>query len=142
MTATKPQKIAPKCADRDTFKVDRRFANECKHAANVRAWALVWKGQPAGSLVANFSDNPNGSVCTATVRIYAGPLKDLPIVTGRAGGYGYDKFSAAVDAAMSSGITNYHEFTKSHGVEYLHGAGDSVVESLFTAMGYVVARAL
>lgn len=141
-TETKTRKVTPKFHDRNTFKVDRRFANECKHAASVRAWALIWKGQPAGAIVANFSDNPGGAVCTVTIRVYSGPLKELPIVTGRAGGYGYDKFSAAADAALRSGMTNADEWMKSHGVEYLHGGGDSVLESLLTSAGYVVAKAL
>lgn len=142
MTTKSARKVTPKFHDRNTFKVDRRFANECKHAANVRAWALVWKGKPAGSIVANFSDNPAGAVCTVTIRVYLGPLKELPIVTGRAGGYGYDKFSEAFEQAMRTGITNFSKFIESRGVRYIGGAGDSVVQSFLESLGYVVARAL
>lgn len=78
---------------------------EMKGPKYTTAWALLFNGIPAGKLIANWSDNPNGTVCSATVYIWAGPL-DLKTQTGKkkldfgnigkAAGYGYDKLSQAV----------------------------------------------
>lgn len=73
--------------------------NDLKHVQNTTAVALLFNGKPAGRIVANWSDNPAGSVCTASVIIWAGPLENAGFdyrTTGRAGGYGYDKLSQAV----------------------------------------------
>lgn len=76
-----------------------------KGPKSVTAWALLWNGKPAGKLIANWSDNKNGTVCSASLYIYSGPLSpddknngvtfDFGTV-GKAGGYGYDKLSQAV----------------------------------------------
>lgn len=98
------------------------------HVKSVKAWALLFNGEMAGRIVANYSDNPNGSVCTATVGFWNGPLKDTNASTGRAGGYGYDKFSAAVSSALNKvGVKNDVE-----------GRGDSSVKSLLEKIGYSV----
>ena len=73
--------------------------NDLKHVKGTTATALLFNGKPAGRIIANWSDNPNGSVCTASVIIFAGSLEGLGLdytITGRAGGYGYDKLSQAV----------------------------------------------
>lgn len=82
-----------------------KYVNELKHPKGTTAWALLWEGKPAGKLVANWSDNPSGAVCSASIYIFSGPL-DLKTQTGstkldygnigKAGGYGYDKLSQAV----------------------------------------------
>lgn len=92
-----------------------RSAWDCPHVQSVKAWALVLtprtiNGEPqedrsdlgrmAGRIVANYSDNPNGAVCTVTLHFFAGPLAIMPTTTGTAGGGGYDKFSAAVADAL------------------------------------------
>lgn len=78
---------------------------EMQGPANTNAWALIFAGKPAGKMVANWSNNPNGTVCSASVYIWAGPLdlKDQKGkfkfdygTVGKAGGYGYDKLSQAV----------------------------------------------
>jgi hypothetical protein len=79
---------------------------EFKHVAGTTAKAILFEGKPAGRLIANWSDNPSGTVCTASVIIWAGPLKDAKHPKtgkefnygniGKAGGYGYDKLSQAV----------------------------------------------
>jgi hypothetical protein len=72
---------------------------EFKHVAGTTAKAILFNGKPAGRLIANWSDNQNGTVCTASVIIWAGELKDKGFdysVIGKAGGYGYDKLSQAV----------------------------------------------
>jgi hypothetical protein len=70
-----------------------------KHVAGTTAKAILFNGKPAGRLIANWSDNPAGTVCTASVIIWAGELKDKKFDysnMGKAGGYGYDKLSQAV----------------------------------------------
>ena len=86
----------------------KRTAFDCPHVQSVAVFALIHPDLPgkiAGRIVANYSDNPNGSVCTATVHIFAGPLAIIPTCTGRAGGYGYDKLSSAVCSALHKAIT-------------------------------------
>lgn len=85
-----------------------KSAFDCSHVKSVRAWAILHDGKGergsdanAGRIVANFSDNPNGSVCTLTLHFWGGPLEIMPGTTGQAGGYGYDKFSAAMSDALS-----------------------------------------
>lgn len=80
--------------------------NEFKHVQGTTAKALIYEGKPAGRVIANWSDNPNGAVCTASVIIWGGPLGSSKNEKtgaqfnynnlGKAGGYGYDKLSQAV----------------------------------------------
>ncbi len=105
-----------------------KSAYDMPHVKSVKAWAVMFSGEMAGRIVANYSDNPNGSVCTATVGFWNGPLKDTVASTGRAGGYGYDKFSAAVSSALNKiGVKND-----------VDGRGDSSVKSLIEKIGYSV----
>ena len=77
-----------------------------KHCAGSTARAILFEGKPAGRLIANWSDNRAGAVCSASVVLWAGPLKDARHPKtgkefnygniGKAGGYGYDKLSEAV----------------------------------------------
>lgn len=66
-----------------------------------------------GRIVATWSDNAAGSVCTAVVMIYGNePSKEIKDVVdanqkamrgpfiGKAGGYGYDKLSSAIYEAL------------------------------------------
>lgn len=78
---------------------------DLKHVSSVTAIALLWEGKPAGKIVANWSDNPAGSVCTALVLIHEGPLASIVGdkfcgSIGKAGGYGYDKLSTAIEDAL------------------------------------------
>jgi len=90
-----------------------------KHVKSVTAIALYKDGKSAGSIICNWSDNPAGSVCTAQVSLWDGEISsqikeihikteyldtDLPILMiGKAGGYGYDKRSSAIAAALGKG---------------------------------------
>jgi len=84
----------------------KTHVNEMKHCAGSTAKAILFEGKPAGRLIANWSDNPAGTVCSASVILWAGPLKDMKHPktgkefnygnVGKAGGYGYDKLSQAV----------------------------------------------
>ncbi len=108
-----------------------RTAFDCKHVKSVHAWALLHpdapNGRGAGRIVADFSDNPAGAVCTATVCVWAGPLAEMPASTGRAGGYGYCKFSAAVDEALCKAGQDAGD---------MHGRGGSAIRKWFEARGY------
>lgn len=78
-----------------------------KHVKSVSMMILQDKTtrEIRGKIIANFSDNPNGSVCTAQIISYdyqgqSNPLILLDPCIGKAGGYGYDKLSTAVAQAL------------------------------------------
>lgn len=119
------------------------------HVKSVRAWALMLKGEMAGKIVANFSDNPNGSVCAAQVIIWTGPLssKEIrPVALGKAGGYGYDKFSAAVSDSLQKlglGYDSLKDKVKDQKEIYgMSGAGDSSVKAFFSKNGYTIVEVI
>ena len=115
-------------------------AFDCQHVKSIKAWALLhpdvkhMPGQFAGRIIANWSDNPAGSNVTATICVWSGPLNITEgSWTGKAGGYGYCKFSAAVsDALHRAGIPH----------EGMSGAGESVVRRFFEGHGYTVLEVL
>ena len=90
-----------------------------KMVKGVSAIALLKAGKPVGKIVANWSDNPAGSVCTAQVMLWDGPISEQikkrqvktdflncelsVVMIGKADGYGYDKLSAAISAALRVG---------------------------------------
>jgi hypothetical protein len=92
---------------------------DLKHVKSVSAIVLLKEGKPAGKIICNWSDNPAGSVCTAQVLLYDGVISarikekhvktefldcKLPVsMIGKAGGYGYDKRSSAIDSALRAG---------------------------------------
>ena len=109
-----------------------------KHVSNVTAKAIVYNGKQAGRLIANWSDNPAGSVCSASVIIWAGPLADCKHPKtgaafnyrniGKAGGYGYDKLSQAVwQCFENAGVQT--EVVK---------PGNGQTDEEFTARGYEI----
>lgn len=126
-----------------------KSAFDCKHVRSVMAYVLTHPdcerpGAIAGRIVGDFSDNPNGAVCTATLHVWAGPLKFIPTTTGKAGGGGYDKASAAVcdalyrareDAKMYPGIDDNDKMAA---LEFpdLAGRGMSTVAEWFRKHGY------
>jgi len=84
----------------------KKLISDFKNVKNVTAKAILLNGKPAGRLIANWSDNPNGTVCSASVIIWSGELANAKndktgaefnyCNIGKAGGYGYDKLSQAV----------------------------------------------
>lgn len=110
-----------------------KSAFDCSHVKSVRAYAVLLNGTPAGRVVANWSDNPAGSVCTVTVGIWDGELKGMPSVTARAKGFGYCKFSAAFESAIQSAGVEIHD---------VHGAGESEVEKWLESHGYTAFRVI
>ena len=108
----------------------KRYVQEMTHVRSVSAVALLYDGVPAGKIIANWSDNDSGSVCTAQICIHGGPFADMPITKGSASGCGYCKFSAAVDEAINKvwpGNVERKSFS---------GAGDNAVEAFFKSYGY------
>ena len=88
-----------------------------KHVKHVSAVCLLnaKTGEYCGRIVANWSDNPAGSVCAAQVMIFGNePSKEIKAVVeanqkamagphiGKAGGYGYDKLSQAIWASLKA----------------------------------------
>jgi hypothetical protein len=105
---------------------------DLKHVKSVSAVAILYEGKPAGKIIANWSDNSNGSVCTAMVSIWLGPLGDMPRAVGRAGGYGYDKLSAAINEAISKVISEDPDKI----APKFDGCGMSAVRKWFEQFGY------
>jgi len=75
-------------------------------------------GAECGKVLAYYTDNPAGSVCHACVILYYHGWEvlgldtniDHPKIEGRAGGYGYDKYSAAVaDSLRKQGLVGKHD---------------------------------
>lgn len=78
-----------------------------KHVKGTTAICLLntKTKKPCGRIIANWSNNPNGSVCTVAVTLnrYAPTARneqDFVNAQGKAGGYGYDKLSAAIEQAL------------------------------------------
>lgn len=118
-------------------------AFDCQNVKSVRAWGLLFPDagvlKQAGRLVANYSDNPAGAVCTASIVAWGGPLADMygartydpRNATGRAGGGGYCKFSAAVEDA-------HHRGSGERPSIELHGRGEGAVREWLDSLGYTV----
>ena len=116
---------------------------DCKHIKGVSTITLYKNGKPAGKIICNWSDNPAGTVCTAQVCLYDGEIsnkiKEIHIKTefldcmvpatmiGKAGGYGYDKRSGAISAALRVG--GIHDL-----LPVWAGAGDE--RKVFEAAGF------
>ena len=120
---------------RKTYKAETRVvvirrlksAFEMQHVKNVQAWAVTYGEEMAGRIVANYSKNSLGSVCTASVGFWRGPLKNNSLYTGNAMGYN-DKFNYAVLCAI-----------KKIGVKLdINGGCDESVKSLLEKIGYTV----
>lgn len=94
------------------------------HIKSVSALVLIDKDSKElrGKIICNWSDNPNGSVCTSQVFHYfesdklikkqgeykteflKGKKFDSPLI-GKASGYGYDKLSSAIGSAIYNNTT-------------------------------------
>ena len=59
-----------KCTlNRHDVRSKMKNIHDFKHVKSVTAIALLKNGKPAGKIIANWSDNPAGSVCTACVML-------------------------------------------------------------------------
>lgn len=119
----------------NTIKPSAKSVFDMKHVKSVSAVCLLLNGRVAGRIVANWSDNPAGTVCTVRIGIQAGPFSEMPVVQARAGGFGYDKFSTACATALLSVLhKNNTELRKL--AEKMDGAGESRVAAFFQSFGY------
>ena len=107
-------------------------ARNMKGPKNTTAWALLKNGQLAGRLVANWSDNPAGTVCTVWFALYSFGEGETICGTGSAGGYGYDKLSAATYRALKGAGLSPQVVEPANGL----------TRQEFEAMGYAVAEVL
>lgn len=111
------------------------------HIKSVSAIALLFKGKSAGKIIANWSNNQAGSVCTTHVEVSDGPLKIVEkkevtlmgesktitshAVTSRAGGGGYCKLSTTIGDALSqyhlsgSGLPSCQTFFEKNGYQWI-----------------------
>jgi hypothetical protein len=82
-----------------SFPKTTTTTRDMQHAKNTSAWALMKDGHMAGRMVANWNRGTY-ITCTATVILYDNSGFGFRQATGTAGGYGYDKLSAAVYRAL------------------------------------------
>jgi hypothetical protein len=131
-----------------------RNAFDCAHVKSVNVWALTHPDHPGivGRIIANWSDNPMGSVVTATIHVWKGPLRFIPSTTGTAGGGGYCKLSAAISDGINRAreSADHHQYLSAEDVASLKGlestgfggGGHSAVAKWFAQWGYGVVEVL
>lgn len=121
---------------------------DCTHVKSVSCIVLINKTsrEVAGKIIANWSDNPAGSVCTAQVIIYQSYLYRLTtryskekyqysddyipeLAIGKARGYGYEKLSTAIYNAMRKG------YEWDFGYKPFAGVGESGTREFFALLG-------
>lgn len=100
--------------------------------SRTSVYSLSHAGEYCGRIIIAWPKDGAGIV-KAAIHAWKGPWKELPAMLGQAGGYGYDKASAAVADAMSR-----------HGVESpdLGGRGMSSVITWMETVGYQVVQVL
>ena len=106
---------------------------KCAGPARTSVWVLLHSGELAGRIITAWPNDGAGRVRMA-VSIYGGPLKQDEALFGQAGGYGYDKESAAFQDAMDRhGIAVDWDFS---------GRGMSVVRDWLFESGYGLKQVL
>ena len=106
---------------------------KCPGPARTSVWVLLHSGELAGRVITAWPNDGAGRVRMA-VSIYGGPLKQDETLFGQAGGYGYDKESAAFQDAMDR-----------HGLAVgrdLSGRGMGAVRDWFAGEGYDLVQVL
>lgn len=133
-----------------------RTAMDVAAAKLVSAFSLTFAGEWAGKIVVAWGRS--GGTATASVWIHGGPLACSPSLHGTAGGYGYDKESAAVADAFDrwakgrAEVAHWQTDTAKvpppeiaaqvEEIARAHGVGWSAIESALAGLGYKVARIL
>jgi hypothetical protein len=127
------EKTEPKAGGKSAFL--------CPGPERTSAIALLWGGEMAGKIIVAWPRDGAG-VVRATVQLFCGT--DAPhgpeyvAGSGSAGGYGYDKSSAAIlDALRRAGL----ELVGDHGA-LNGGCGRSAVWAAFRELGYQVVEIL
>ena len=105
---------------------------KCPGPARTSVWVLLHSGELSGRIITAWPNDGAGRVRMA-VSIYGGPLKQDETLFGQAGGYGYDKESAAFqDALERHGIVSAD----------LSGRGMGAVRDWFASEGYDLRQVL
>ena len=73
---------------------------KCPGPSRTSVWVLLHSGELAGRVITAWPNDGAGRVRMA-VSLYNGPLKQDETLFGQAGGYGYDKESAAFQDALN-----------------------------------------
>ena len=105
---------------------------KCPGPARTSVWVILHSGELAGRIITAWPDDGAGRVRMAA-SIYGGPLKQDETLLGQAGGYGYDKESAAFQDALGR-----------HGIVSadLSGRGMGAVRDWFASAGYELRQVL
>ena len=105
---------------------------KCAGPARTSVWVLLHSGELAGRIITAWPNDGAGRV-RMIVSIYSGPLKQDETLFGQAGGYGYDKESAAFQDALGR-----------HGIVSadLSGRGMGAVRDWFASEGYDLVQVL
>ena len=105
---------------------------KCPGPARTSVWVLLHSGELAGRIITAWPNDGAGRV-RMTVSIYSGPLKQDETLFGQAGGYGYDKESAA-----------FHDALSRHGIVSadLSGRGMGAVRDWLASAGYELQQVL
>ena len=100
--------------------------------SRTSVWVMLQDGKVAGRIITAWPNDGAGRVRMA-VSIYGGPLKQDETLFGQAGGYGYDKESAAFQDALDR-----------HGLVSadLSGRGMGAVRDWFASAGYELHQVL
>ena len=109
------------------------FSHPC--VARVKAWALLDEtGEMAGRIIWAYP-NDGAGIVKCMIAAWRGELsKSETRMLGNAGGFGYDKASAAfADALHRAGIKTEKDIS---------GRGDSAVRDYLESLGYTVIEAL
>ena len=108
------------------------FSHPC--VARVQAWAILDESREMAGRIIWAYPNDGAGIVKCQVNIWAGILDTKCAMRGNAGGYGYDKTSAAfADALDRAGIKTEKN---------LSGRGDSAVRDYLESIGYTVIEAL
>lgn len=82
----------------------KKSAYDYAHVKMSTAKAILFKGEYAGKIVCNWTDNPAGTGCIMTLNFWKGPIakwmKGTITVREGSGSSGYDKLSAAFESCI------------------------------------------
>ena len=106
-----------------------------KQAGPSRAsvWVMLQNGKVAGRIITAWPNDGAGRV-KVSVMAWDGVLKDYNAMLGQAGGYGYDKESAAIQDAFDR-----HGFKTGRDIS---GRGMDAVRDWFAGEGYELQQVL
>ena len=105
---------------------------KCPGPARTSVGVILHSGELAGRIITAWPNDGAGRVRMA-VSIYGGPLQQDETIFGQAGGYGYDKESAAFQDAL-----NRHGIMSSD----RSGRGMGAVRDWFACEGYELRQVL